>query len=165
MEWFISVSLVALFTLLGAGLIVLLINWASVRVGAKLKFKRFKEFYQVNPKRWDIDDVYIRCYRLDDDKKFDYFYFGLIDFVKYVMWRRKIQCSAKSKEDNAATARMLEAVKADIKASKEAEEKRILEAWRTWLRNVDTKHYDRAITKIIEDLKNLEFKMGDSNEN
>lgn len=155
--------IVFLMIVVGAVLITLLVaartNWDFSRSGTKLKFKNFKEFYEVNPERWGLNEGNVWCRPAGDT-----FYFGFIDYIKYVIWKDKIDRGIKSKADNEATARMLKAVKADIKASKEAEEKRILEAWRTLLRNVDTKHYDRAVAEILMDLKKLELKIGDTNE-
>ena len=154
--------MIALIIIVGAVLmtflIVTLVEWDFSRRGTKLKFKNFKEFYEVNPERWGLNEGNVLCRKANCKYDGDTFYFGFLDYIKYVMWKRKIDHRAKSKEDNAATARMLEAVKSDIKASKEAEAKQRLEVWRTWLRNIDQKDCDdRAVAEILMELKEIEL--------
>lgn len=153
--------MIALIIFVGAVLmtflIVALVEWDFSRRGTKLKFKNFKEFYEVNPERWGLNEGNVLCRKANYKYDGDAFYFGFIDYIKYMMWKRKIDRGIKLKEDNAATARMLKAVKADIKASKEAEAKQTLEAWRTWLRNIDPKDCDRVVAEILMELKEIEL--------
>ena len=81
--------------------------------GAKLKFKTFKSFYNINPDRWDLYDGSVIC--KDKDYRKQYFHFGLIDYIKYKFWRRNLDKHEKEKEEAESIARMIDTVKEDIR--------------------------------------------------
>ena len=87
------------------------IRYYEEKSGVKIKFKTFKHFYNVNPDRWDLYDGSIRC----NGETKEYFYFGIIDYIKYKFWRRSLDKQQREQEDMKSVARMIGYVKADIK--------------------------------------------------
>ena len=85
---------------------------------AKISFKSFKRFYEINQDRWELHGSYVKC--IDKDRKYSYtrvserFDFSFIDFIKYDLWRKSIRKSADNKRKMESTATMLELVKKDI---------------------------------------------------
>lgn len=136
--------------ILFATLILLFVDWMFDADGAKIKFKNFKEFYEVNPERWEIYDGHVACKRVKRSLYVDHFHFSFIDWIKYKIWRRGIERREKKQSDSKATARMLESVKADIQAAKEAEAKQKQEAMEKWLRSFDHEVVDNIILKLKE---------------
>ena len=88
---------------------------------ATIKFKAFKQFYSINPDRWEPNEFYVTCIIKDRDKnswlswprKQD-FYFGFIDYQKYKRFYRKIKQDKYDVIKMKATAEMLSVVKEDI---------------------------------------------------
>jgi hypothetical protein len=108
---------IALIIFLGLVLLVCVlistITYFEEKNGAKLKFKAFKSFYNINPDRWDLYDGSVKCKGTINSK--EYFHFGLIDYIKYKFWRRNLDKRKAERKHAESTARMIDAVKQDIK--------------------------------------------------
>lgn len=96
------------------GILVLVLHWSDgLGHGTpRIKFRDFKTFYALNPDRWYLEDDNIKCCT---NGLYDIFYFGLIDYYRYKLWKRNIEKRKINKTNMEITARMLEAVKEDIK--------------------------------------------------
>ena len=92
--------------------LVLVIIWFISCDTPRIKFRDFKTFYALNPDRWYLEDDNIKCCT---NGLYDIFYFGLIDYYRYKLWKRNIEKRKINKTNMEITARMLEAVKEDIK--------------------------------------------------
>lgn len=93
--------------------LISIITYFEEKNGAKLKFKAFKSFYNINPDRWDLRDGSVIC--KDSSYIKYYFYFSLIDYIKYKFWRRNLDKREAERKHAESTARMIDAVKQDIK--------------------------------------------------
>lgn len=102
----IVLGLVMLFCIL-----ISTITYFEEKNGAKIKFKSFKHFYNVNPDRWDLYDGSVVC----KGQTKEYFYFGLIDYIKYKFWRRWLDKRDKEREQAKSISRMIGYVREDIK--------------------------------------------------
>jgi hypothetical protein len=89
----------------------------------KIKFKSFRIFYDINPKRWRLGDYFVVC--KDSNKGSCYwslfnvdveyrFYFNFIDSIRYRRWHKNIDKYNTSQANAQITAKMLAAVKQDI---------------------------------------------------
>jgi len=85
------------------------------QINNKIKFKAFKNFYNVNPDRWNLYDGYVGC--VDPHKMFNIkFKFNYYDWHRYKAFlsnRRKIRDNIKANKD---CAKMIELVRSDIAA-------------------------------------------------
>lgn len=102
-------------------LIVFVVWRCDKRQYNKIKFKDFKKFYELNPKRWRCETSYVFCSIKDDFYEYEVFMFKFIDECKYRLWRRRCNKVSANKERAAATQRMLDAVKEDITKAKAQE--------------------------------------------
>lgn len=98
-------------------MVYLIIEYFTEKCGAKLKFKSFKRFYNINPDRWDLDDAFVvcKCNTNSWNTTKEYFYFGFIDYIRYKFWRRNLNKRDKEKAHAQSTARMINSVREDIK--------------------------------------------------
>ena len=87
----------------------------------KIKFKDFKKFYELNPKRWCCKTSYVLCSIKYDFSEYEVFMFNFIDECKYRLWRRGCDKRNENKKHAEATQRMLDAVKEDIENAKARE--------------------------------------------
>lgn len=104
----------------------LFLNWLfDFNSGPKIKFKSFKNFYELNPDRWRLCDGYIAC-KTDTEKirttcidHYDDLQFGFIDFYRYKYWKHCIDKRKQERYNTQITSKMIAAVKQDIAASEE----------------------------------------------
>ena len=113
------------FALLIAFILILLFIWQeSIGSTPKIKFKSFKNFYELNPDRWRLHDDTVGCkidfksmgnfnICINDDK----FHFGFIDFYRYKLWKNNLDKRKENKRKAQITARMVAAVKQDIETN------------------------------------------------
>lgn len=107
-----------IFGMLGGAVLGLaLMVWASdvnnARHSAKIKFKTFKHFYEINPDRWVLHEDCVLC-------KLEYMVceklrFGFIDFLRYVLWRTAKNRNNVKKGQVESMSKVIAAVKEDIK--------------------------------------------------
>lgn len=88
----------------------------------KIKFTSFKKFYEINPKRWQLNHGTVDC--RTDTFVYEKFHFSYFDFYKYRSWFNKLWNSKQQEKHNKSIQRMMDAVKQDI-ANSEAEAKKI----------------------------------------
>lgn len=100
----------------GGLFIVFAISRWELRELNKIKFKDFKKFYELNPKRWRCETSYVFCSIKDDFVKSEVFGFKFIDECKYRLWRRNIDKISANKKHAASTQRFLDDVnKTEVK--------------------------------------------------
>lgn len=87
----------------------------------KIKFKDFKKFYELNPKRWRCETDYVQC-QVSKEYDCEAFNFSFIDECRYRIWRRKRDKHKANQKHNQSTQRMLDAVKEDVAKAKVKEE-------------------------------------------
>lgn len=109
----IIVLTIMLGIVLCACVLISTITYFEEKNGAKLKFKAFKSFYNINPDRWDLYDGSVKCKGTSNSK--EYFHFGLIDYIKYKFWRRNLGKRKVEEQHAESIARMIDAVKQDVK--------------------------------------------------
>lgn len=89
----------------------------------KIEFKSFQEFYNINPKRWELkeDHIVCRCNQAYNGifHRIEQFEFTYIDYLKYIHWKRNIEKEENFKEQNKSIANMLAAVREDIRSLEE----------------------------------------------
>ena len=110
-----------------SAILILIACWVdSIGSTPKIKFKSFKNFYELNPDRWRLHDDTVVCkidfksirnfnICINDDK----FHFGFIDFYRYKLWKNNLGKRKENKLKAQITARMIAAVKQDIAASEQ----------------------------------------------
>ena len=108
----IVVSIGALFGIL----MMILFWWKETDSVSKIKFKSFKKFYAIEPKRWSINMDYVVC---KTQERSIIFTFNFIDYYMYRAWykynsKMKTRKEMQHRQDNDTSA-MLRAVKQDIK--------------------------------------------------
>ena len=108
---FLSIFAVAAFLVF---LIYTLICWYDAKNGcrAKIKYKSFKKFYNLNPDRWILRDGWVDCF-CDYSNSYS-FYFSYFDWFKYEHFAESIEKHKEKQKANECTAKMLAAVKQDI---------------------------------------------------
>ena len=90
----------------------------------KIKFKSFKTFYDLNPKRWKLKETSVICKDSNSGayaglfttfQTVEYrFYFNFIDSIRYHRWHKNIDKYNTSQANAQITAKMLAVVKQDI---------------------------------------------------
>ena len=86
---------------------------------AKISFKSFKRFYEINPDRWELNGSYVKCLDrhpvystyISASERFD---FNFIDYIRYDNWRKSNRNKQMHKKKMESTARMLALVKQDV---------------------------------------------------
>lgn len=101
----------------------------------KIKFKDFKKFYELNPKRWWCANNYVKC-RVNNEYDCEIFFFKFIDECRYRIWRRKRDKHKVNKKHNQSIQRMLDAVKEDVAKAKEKEAVNMIDLFTKELENV-----------------------------
>ena len=101
-------------------LLLFIVKYCDNKPYPKIKFKDFKKFYELNPKRWWCANDYVRCH-VNGEEDCEIFVFKFIDECKYRIWRRKCDKHKVNQKHNQSTQRMLDAVKEDITKAKEKE--------------------------------------------
>lgn len=110
-----------------SAILVSIACWAdSIGNTPKIKFKSFKNFYELNPDRWRLHDDTVGCkidfksmgnfnICINDDK----FHFGFIDFYRYKLWKNNLDKRKENKRKAQITASMVAAVKQDIASNEQ----------------------------------------------
>lgn len=132
MEWLYILFAVGGACLIGAMVPVICwcMDWSIWTKGTtKISFKKFKQFYNINPDRWVLG-YFTVTYRFN--KKESVFHFNLIDFHRYHFWDKKIErAKAKAKKtnlDTKALSLLISGVALDIEELKSKGIKEIEEA-------------------------------------
>ena len=88
----------------------------------KIKFDTFKGLYHANAKSWVLysDHVAYRYYKDCSEKGF---YFGFIDYMRYVKWHEKVENEIREAKANEDLRVCLEHWQMDIDAYRERVEK------------------------------------------
>ena len=114
----------------GSGLLALILAlvacWHdSIGDMPKIKFKSFKNFYELNPDRWILHDDCVGCKseRFYTSFVADRFHFGFVDFYRYKLWMHSLERQKENKRKAQITARMVAAVKQDIEANEKKAKK------------------------------------------
>lgn len=120
---------IGLISIIGA----LIMCWVdSIDNTPKIKFKSFKNFYELNDKRWICYGDSVACNTLETFGFYNAkFHFGFIDFYRYKLWQRSIARAKENQRKARITAEMVAAVKKDIAASEENAQQYQNEAVRT----------------------------------
>jgi len=111
------IILVVIFLIVFMGIPI--VNWWVDGHGyPKIKFSAFKKFYAINQNRWELYDGHVMC---KSDSKYggtlvmDHFSFGVIDFYRYKLWRKRRDKMLENQVQAKSIERMVESVKRDIK--------------------------------------------------
>lgn len=84
----------------------------------KLKFKSFLSFYDINPKRWELNYHTVDCILKSSYSGIlrteETFCFSYIDTICYKCWHKNLDKHAQSQSHAKITAQMIAAVKEDI---------------------------------------------------
>ena len=127
-KWFgITMGVIILIIIIGA----LILWWADglEKDSPKIKFKSFKNFYELNNNRWYLNSDNVVCYTHGNSLSGrSVFHFGLIDFYKYQLWKRGLERDAEDRRKNKITELMVAAVKQDIAAAEKRAQKYQTEA-------------------------------------
>lgn len=92
------------------GLYMFIVWCADGRGWAKLKYKDFQKYYDMNPNRWYCQEYsviyhkYINTY----EEMREYFNFGFIDFCRYRLWQWKLKKDEERKRNAESIQRMLD---------------------------------------------------------
>lgn len=112
--------------------------WLDFDNGPIIKFKSFKNFYELNPDRWKLYDSHVACKTESEHivrsiyrECYDDLKFGFIDSCRYKYWKHSLDKRKQEKYNTQVTARMIAAVKQDIAASEEKAQKYQNEAAQT----------------------------------
>jgi hypothetical protein len=119
----------------------------------KIKFKDFKKFYELNPKRWRCETSYVFCSIKGDFDEYEVFMFKFIDECKYRLWRRRCNKVSANKERAAATQRMLDAVKEDIANAKAQETTDLMAAFKQLFKEIKDQKMTDELPSLAELLK------------
>lgn len=134
-------------------LIVFVVWRCDKRQYNKIKFKDFKKFYELNPKRWRCKTSCVFCSTKDDFYEYEVFMFKFIDECKYRLWRRGCDKRNANKERAAATQRMLDAVKEDIASAKAQETTDSIAAFKQLLKEIKDQKMTDELPSLAELLK------------
>ena len=88
------------------------LSWKNGCCG-KLKFKQFKQFYAIAPKKWELNDGYV-SYLDSRELTTGSFYFSPFDSVKYYFWKSSIEKQEDSRASNKVFMKTLESIQKDI---------------------------------------------------
>ena len=80
---------------------------------AKIKFKTFKRFYEINPERWNLYYGIVTC-RLGDNT-YTRLKFGFVDYLRYLLWHAARNRYDTKKGQVESMAKVIAVVKEDIK--------------------------------------------------
>ena len=118
----------------------------------KIKFKDFKRFYELNPKRWRCDTDYVQC-QIEREYDCEMFVFTFVDECKYRIWRRKCSKHKENQKRNKSIQRMLDAVKADIASAKAQETTDSIAAFKQLLKEIKDQKMTDELPSLAELLK------------
>lgn len=97
----------------------LLIDWSTTKKSNKLKIKleQFKLFYSMNPNVWELRDDYVIYNVFNKDgyttKSFK-FYFPFLDFIKYKIFKKRLDKKSTQVKYSESYLEALEYIKKDI---------------------------------------------------
>lgn len=79
------------------------------RGNAKLKYKDFQKYYEINPGRWRLYKTRVVYHAYIDtfNEIHEYFNFGFIDFCRYTLWLAGLEKAEKHKRNAESIQRML----------------------------------------------------------
>lgn len=123
----------------------------------KIKFKDFKKFYELNPKRWRCETSYVICSIKYDFAKYEVFAFNFIDECKYRLWRRGCDKRNTNKKHAESIQRMLDAVKEDIDAAKAKENTDHVAAFKSLLEDLKNMNATAELPSLLELLKKYDI--------
>lgn len=91
-----------------AVLLVMVVCWLGYRDAcfAKIKFKDFRKYYALAPERWYCHDPYVEYELFNGGSQC--FYFGFVDFYKYLLWKYKIDKTRERKRHDESIHRFLD---------------------------------------------------------
>jgi hypothetical protein len=102
----------------------------------KISYRQFRSLYAIAPEKWEIDDGLYVGYRLRDpirdparfefswDVPRRFFYFSLIDAVRFDLWRLRVNSEKEKREKNEKLAEVIECWQHDIDEYRKALEVR-----------------------------------------
>lgn len=114
-----------LFSVTAVTFIVFFASWRDAKCccHAKIKFKRFLKFYEMNPSRWLLYDGYVEIFEPNRNEGSYYFWFGFFDYIRYEFWRKTMEVlsekEAQRKKEAEVNAYLIDVVKRDIEAYSE----------------------------------------------
>lgn len=146
-----------LFPIWITALVVFVVWRCDKRQYNKIKFKDFKKFYELNPKRWRCETSYVFCSIEDNFFEYEVFMFNFIDECKYRLWRRSLNKINTNKKRAAATQRMLDAVKEDIAKAKAQEATNSMVGVAQLLKDIKAQGVDCVPPSLIELLKKYDI--------
>lgn len=88
-------------------------SWKTGCCG-KLKFKQFKRFYAIAPKKWELCDGCVRYLDKCGNTVDSYLYFSPFDSIKYYFWKSSIEKQEDSRANNKVFMKTLESIQKDI---------------------------------------------------
>lgn len=114
-----TILLTAIAVMLCLGLVVatvsIVMDWhdALGDDDVRLSFRTFRKFYDIAPEKYNCRYYYIR-YRIDRCQGQVIVMKTPIDYLKYVLWRRKIERRKATAESVKVTQKYLDSVRKDI---------------------------------------------------
>ena len=114
-----KILLTVITVLLWLGLVVatvsIVMDWhdALGDNDVRLSFRTFRKFYDIAPEKYNCRHYYIR-YRIDRYQGQDIVMKTPIDYLKYVLWRRKIERRKATAESGKVTQKYIDCVRKDI---------------------------------------------------
>lgn len=138
-------------------LIVMLVDWKETTGHyPRMKFKDFKKFYAINPKRWVLHASYVSCYvspAFDDE---EVFMFNFVDHWRYKLWFKNKEKRKENKSNMEATQRMLNAVQEDVKKHQSDAERDIVESLRGTIDALNKFNMNDTALSLVNILKQIE---------
>lgn len=88
----------------------------------KISYRQFRSLYAIAPEKWEVNDGLYVGYRLRDPTVLElswevprrFFYFGLIDAVRFDLWRLRENSEKEKREKNKKLAEVIECWQHDI---------------------------------------------------
>lgn len=98
----------------------------------KISYRQFRSLYAIAPEKWQIDDGLYVGYRLREPTGLElsweiprrFFYFSLIDAVRFDLWRLRENSEKEKREKNEKLAEVIECWQHDIDEYRKALEVR-----------------------------------------
>lgn len=98
----------------------------------KISYRQFRSLYAIAPEKWQIDDGLFVGYRLREPTDLEllwevprrFFYFSLIDAVRFDLWRLRVNSEKEKREKNEKLAEVIECWQHDIDEYRKALEVR-----------------------------------------
>lgn len=122
--------------LVGAAVLVVvyLVRYFTGRADChgKISYRQFRSLYAIAPEKWQIDDGLYVGYRLREPRDLElswevprrFFYFSLIDAVRFDLWRLREKSEKEKRKKNEKLAEVIECWQHDIDEYRKALEVR-----------------------------------------